>query len=144
MSGRFFISSSGQLRQCRIVFRKIFVIICVINGFGRIGKRQILCARLSIDIVIPSFVEQTLLLIWLVVSKAYAAYSELLLEIPRLGVKMDNVVIPQLKDGRANRLGNSVITAHVWDAFNNPEPFLNLKALSYGDKILIHASSLSE
>ena len=35
--------------------------------------------------------------------------------------------------------GNSVITGHVWDAFNRPGPFVNLKNLRYGDQIKIHA-----
>ena len=35
--------------------------------------------------------------------------------------------------------GNSVITAHVWDAFNQPGVFYNLKKLGYGDVIKVHA-----
>lgn len=33
--------------------------------------------------------------------------------------------------------GNSVITAHVWDAYNNPGPFYGLKDLVYGDQFTI-------
>ena len=33
--------------------------------------------------------------------------------------------------------GNSVITAHVWDAYNNPGPFYGLKDMVYGDKFTI-------
>jgi LPXTG-site transpeptidase (sortase) family protein len=35
--------------------------------------------------------------------------------------------------------GNTVITAHVWDANNNPGPFAGLKTLKYGDTIKINA-----
>ena len=35
--------------------------------------------------------------------------------------------------------GNSIITAHVWDAYNNPGPFFGLKDLRYGDKFMIEA-----
>ena len=35
--------------------------------------------------------------------------------------------------------GNTVITGHVWDTYNQPGPFADLKALSYGDKIEIKA-----
>jgi large repetitive protein len=35
--------------------------------------------------------------------------------------------------------GNSVITAHVYDADGNPGPFLNLGNLKWGDQVIIHA-----
>ncbi len=35
--------------------------------------------------------------------------------------------------------GNSVLTAHVYDANGLPGPFVNLSKLRYGDKIVIHA-----
>ena len=35
--------------------------------------------------------------------------------------------------------GNSIITAHVWAAYNNPGPFFGLKDLRYGDKFMIEA-----
>lgn len=35
--------------------------------------------------------------------------------------------------------GNSILTAHVWDAYNNPGPFYGLKDLRYGDKFMIEA-----
>jgi len=87
--------------------------------------------------------------------KAYTQ-SDLWLEIPKLGLKMDIVGVPQV-DGawdvtwlgnQAGWLhgsafptwaGNTVLTGHVWDANNNPGVFANLKTLQYGDKILIHA-----
>jgi LPXTG-site transpeptidase (sortase) family protein len=89
-------------------------------------------------------------------SKMYASYSGLRLEIPRLGVKMDIVGVPFTESGwdvtwlyrQAGYLngsafpttaGNSVITAHVWDALNRPGPFYGLKDLVYGDKIIIRA-----
>jgi LPXTG-site transpeptidase (sortase) family protein len=90
------------------------------------------------------------------VEKAYSAYSGLVLDIPSLNVKMSIVGVPMTDDGWdvswlnkdagylegsafPTMIGNSVITAHVWDALNNPGPFYNLRRLKYGDKILIHA-----
>ena len=35
--------------------------------------------------------------------------------------------------------GNSVLTGHVWDAFNLPGPFFGLDALQYSDKVIVHA-----
>ena len=35
--------------------------------------------------------------------------------------------------------GNTVITAHIWDALNQPGPFLQIKSLQYGDLFYIHA-----
>jgi LPXTG-site transpeptidase (sortase) family protein len=86
---------------------------------------------------------------------AYAS-TDLWLEIPKLGVKMSIVGVPSTPEGwdvtwldkNAGWLdgsafptwnGNSVITAHVWDALNRPGPFANLKNLKYGDQIKIHA-----
>jgi LPXTG-site transpeptidase (sortase) family protein len=78
------------------------------------------------------------------------------LEIRSLGIKMPIVGVP-FKDGTwdvswldksAGWLnnsayptwkGNSVITGHVWDAYNQPGPFAQLKKLKYGDQIRIHA-----
>jgi LPXTG-site transpeptidase (sortase) family protein len=88
--------------------------------------------------------------------KAYSA-TELWLEIPRLGVKMSIVGVPQTAEGwdvswlgkEAGWLngsayptwgGNSVLTGHVWGALNQPGPFAQLKALRYGDQIKIHSS----
>ena len=34
---------------------------------------------------------------------------------------------------------NSVLTGHVWDADNRPGVFVDLKKLSYGDKVRIRA-----
>jgi LPXTG-site transpeptidase (sortase) family protein len=78
------------------------------------------------------------------------------LEIPNLGVSISVVGVPQTSDGwdvtwlgsNAGWLngtayptwnGNSVITGHVWDAFNRPGPFIQLKKLQFGDRINIHA-----
>jgi LPXTG-site transpeptidase (sortase) family protein len=82
--------------------------------------------------------------------------TDLWLEIPTLNVKMSIVGVPSTPDGwdvtwldkNAGWLngsafptwnGNSVITAHVWDALNRPGPFAKLKNLKYGDQIKIHA-----
>jgi LPXTG-site transpeptidase (sortase) family protein len=87
--------------------------------------------------------------------KSYTATS-LWIEIPRLGVKMNIVGIPQTKDGwdvtwlgrDAGWLngsafptwqGNSVLTGHVWTESNKPGPFNKLKDLQYGDQIKVHA-----
>jgi len=85
----------------------------------------------------------------------YAA-TDLLLEIPSLGVKMPIVGISK-KNGawdvtwlgkQAGWLegtafpswsGNSVLTGHVYDANGLPGPFVNLGKLKYGDKIIVHA-----
>ncbi len=88
-------------------------------------------------------------------AKAYSQ-SDLWLEIPKLGVKMDIVGVPQVDgewdvtwlgssagwlEGSAfpTWAGNTVLTGHVWDANNNPGVFANLKTLKHGDQIKIHA-----
>ena len=87
---------------------------------------------------------------------AYASYSDLWLELPKLGLKTSIVGVPQTSDGWnvdwLNRdagwlngsafptwSGNSVLTGHVWDALNRPGPFAGLKNLKYGDQVKIHA-----
>lgn len=87
--------------------------------------------------------------------KAYAS-TDMLLEIPTLNQKMTIVGVPQSAESwdvtwlgnSAGYLagsayptwsGNTVITGHVWDAYNKPGPFENLRALKYGDQIKIHA-----
>ena len=86
------------------------------------------------------------------------AYTEttMMLEIPKIGVEMPIVGVPQSESGwDVNWLGNSagylagsafptwagntVITGHVWDAYNNPGIFAELKTLKYGDQVQIHA-----
>ncbi len=87
--------------------------------------------------------------------RAYAS-TELTLSIPRLNVQTAIVGVPQGPDGwdvtwlgqQAGYLygtafptwaGNTVITAHVWDANNNPGPFADLADLQHGDTIEIAA-----
>ncbi len=87
---------------------------------------------------------------------AYQAYGDLTLEIPTLKAKMPIVGVPKTDNswdvaylGRSagylngtafpTWVGNSVITAHVWDANNQPGPFANLKGLKYGDVVKINA-----
>jgi LPXTG-site transpeptidase (sortase) family protein len=82
--------------------------------------------------------------------------EDLVLEIPSLGIDLPVVGVPQSGDGwdvtwlgqKAGWLngtayptasGNSVITGHVWDAFNQPGPFAQIRKLSTGDWIRIHA-----
>jgi LPXTG-site transpeptidase (sortase) family protein len=86
----------------------------------------------------------------------YASLGDLWLEIPKLGVQMDIVGVPQANGkwdvswlGRnAGWLqgtafptwsGNSVLTAHVWNADNSAGPFVYLNTLWYGDRIIVHA-----
>jgi LPXTG-site transpeptidase (sortase) family protein len=88
-------------------------------------------------------------------SKAYTNV-EMTLEIPSLNLSMPIVSVPQngtswditWLGGNAGYLsgsafptweGNTVITGHVWDAYNNPGPFAQLKKLRYGDQFYIHA-----
>jgi LPXTG-site transpeptidase (sortase) family protein len=87
--------------------------------------------------------------------KAYSN-SSLVLEIPSLGVSIDIVGVPQTGDewdttwlgqnigwleGSAfpTLPGNTILTGHVWDSFNRPGPFAQIKTLGYGDQIMIHA-----
>jgi LPXTG-site transpeptidase (sortase) family protein len=87
---------------------------------------------------------------------AYTKLGDLWLEIPRLGVRADIVGVP-LNDGEwdvtwlgenagwlegtafPTWAGNSVITAHVWDAYNRPGPFYGLNILGWGDPVIVHA-----
>jgi len=86
---------------------------------------------------------------------AYAA-TEMVLEIPRLGVSVPIVGIPRTDDGwdltwlwnRAGWLegtafptwaGNTAITAHVYLPNGQPGPFVHLGRLMWGDRIVIRA-----
>ncbi len=88
-------------------------------------------------------------------AKAYTS-TAMTLEIPQLGVSMPIVGVPQTETGwdvtwlgnSAGYLagsayptwaGNTVITGHVWDAYNQPGIFAELKTLSYGDQVQIQA-----
>lgn len=91
---------------------------------------------------------------------AYAA-SDLVLSIPKLGVELNIVGVPQgvngwdvswLSSSQAGYLygtsfptweGNSVLTAHVWNADNRPGPFHDLKDLQHGDRFTITAYGYS-
>lgn len=88
--------------------------------------------------------------------KDYASFADLWLEIPSLTLSTRIVGVPLTADGWdvtwlgkdagwlngtafPSWTGNSVVTAHVWDAYNQPGPFYKLKALKYGDTIKVHA-----
>jgi LPXTG-site transpeptidase (sortase) family protein len=88
--------------------------------------------------------------------KAYAAYSDLTLEIPSLGIKAPIVGVPKSNgtwdvswlgnsvgwlEGSAfpTWAGNTVLTGHVWNADNTPGIFAAIKNLKYGDRFAIHA-----
>ena len=92
-------------------------------------------------------------------AKAYTD-TAMLLEIPKIGVSMPIVGVPQSDAGwdvtwlgnSAGYLsgsafptwaGNTVITGHVWDAYNQPGIFSELKTLSYGDQVQIQAWGLT-
>ncbi|QYK51713.1 MAG: sortase [Anaerolineales bacterium] len=87
---------------------------------------------------------------------AYAA-TDLSLSIPKLGVELSILGVPQSPNGwdvswlQANQAGylygtsfptwegNSALTAHVWNADNTPGPFYELKSLQYGDRFTVSA-----
>ena len=87
---------------------------------------------------------------------AYAELSDLWLEIPRLTVQIPIVGVPQA-DGEwdvswlGNNAGwlngtafptwsgNSVLTGHVYNTYGKPGPFVGLKGLMWGDKVIVHA-----
>ncbi len=87
--------------------------------------------------------------------KNYRVYSDLWLEIPTLGVSADIVGVP-LQDGDwdvswlngsvgwldstafPTWKGNSVLTAHVYDATGDPGLFYNLSRLKWGDQVIVH------
>ncbi len=96
------------------------------------------------------------------VELAYAnmASSGLLLVIPQLGVETEILGVP-LSEGKWDTTwlgqsagwlnetayptweGNTVITGHVWDSWNQPGLFSNLKELKYGDQFEIHAYGMT-
>jgi len=82
------------------------------------------------------------------------------LVIPKLDIQIPIVGVPQTESGwdvtwlgeSAGYLagstfptwaGNTVLTGHVWDAYNRPGPFAKLKTLRYGDQVQIHAWGLT-
>jgi LPXTG-site transpeptidase (sortase) family protein len=87
--------------------------------------------------------------------KSYASLGDLWLEIPSQGLKTSIVGVPQSEQGwDATWLGNdvgwlngtafpswegnSVLTAHVYNSNGLPGPFISLKDLRYGDRIIVH------
>jgi LPXTG-site transpeptidase (sortase) family protein len=91
--------------------------------------------------------------------KDYTALGDLWLEIPKLNVQAPIVGVPVYNgEWDVSWLGNSagwlestayptwegntVITGHVWDAFNNPGVFANINGLRYGDRFNIHIQGL--
>lgn len=89
----------------------------------------------------------------------YSALDDIWLKIPVLGVDLPILGIPLTPEGWdvtwlgaavgylegtafPTWKGNTVLTAHVWGADNNPGPFVDLDTLSYGDEIIIHAWGL--
>jgi len=87
---------------------------------------------------------------------SYAGLGDLWLEIPSLKVKTSIIGVPLTNgtwdvtwlgsqagwlEGSAypTALGNSVLTAHVWDAVNKPGAFYGLNKLGYGDRVIVHS-----
>jgi len=88
-------------------------------------------------------------------SKSYTD-TELILEIPSLDLELPIVGVPRgdaswdvtwlgenagyLADSAfPTWTGNTVITGHVWDSYNQPGPFFRIKSLSFGDQVNIEA-----
>jgi LPXTG-site transpeptidase (sortase) family protein len=88
--------------------------------------------------------------------RAPIAADDLTLEIPRLGVSAPVVSVPLSNGewdtswlgGRAGWLegtafptlpGSSVLTGHVYDSNGQPGPFVNLRTLWWGDRIVVRA-----
>jgi LPXTG-site transpeptidase (sortase) family protein len=86
--------------------------------------------------------------------KAYARLGDLILSIPKLGVRIPIVGVPQTGSGwdvtwlwnQAGWLngtafptwaGNSVVTGHVYLPSGKPGPFVNLYSLAYDDSITV-------
>ena len=89
-------------------------------------------------------------------TKTYSDLGDLWLEIPRLQVELPIVGVPLIDNvwdvswlgdqagwlnGTAfpTHAGNSVISAHVYDASGNPGPFVHLDTLIWGDQVIVHA-----
>jgi LPXTG-site transpeptidase (sortase) family protein len=92
--------------------------------------------------------------------KGYSKMGNFRLEIPSLGLELPIVGVPLSEDGWDVRwlegqagwlhgtafptwVGNTAITAHVWDANNQPGSFVDLDTLQHGDEIVIHAWGLT-
>ncbi len=87
---------------------------------------------------------------------SYSETGDLWLEIPSMILEIPIVGVPQAEgvwdvtwlDEQAGWLagsafptfeGNSVLTAHVWDANNQPGPFYGLEKLKFDDLVILHA-----
>lgn len=87
----------------------------------------------------------------------YSRLGDIWLEIPRLNLQIPIVGIPQNSRGEwditwlttqagwlngtsfPGAAGNSVLTSHVYNADGTNGPFVNLKTLIWGDKIILHS-----
>ncbi|MEX1071893.1 MAG: sortase [Anaerolineales bacterium] len=93
-------------------------------------------------------------------SSLYVEYDALMLEIPQLDLIAPIWGVPQGPNGwdvswlgeNAGYLygtayptwvGNSVLTAHVWNADNSPGPFYHLRDLEHGDQFFIHSNGIT-
>ncbi len=88
-------------------------------------------------------------------AKMYTA-TEMRLNVPSLNISLPIIGIPESDEGwdvtwlsnQAGWLagsawptwnGNTVLTAHVWDAYNQPGPFADIKNLRFGDQFEINS-----
>ena len=88
-------------------------------------------------------------------NKLYTA-TDMVLKLPTLNVELPIVGVPKTEDGwdvswlsdQAGYLsntayptwaGNTVLTAHVWTANNQPGPFIGIRHMKYGDPFTIEA-----
>jgi LPXTG-site transpeptidase (sortase) family protein len=86
----------------------------------------------------------------------YAGLGDFWLEIPVLNVKSPIVGVPISQNGwqldwLGDQIGylegtafptwkgNSVLTSHVYDAYGQPGPFVNLRNLRWGQQVIVHA-----
>jgi LPXTG-site transpeptidase (sortase) family protein len=91
--------------------------------------------------------------------KAYSGLGDFWLEIPRLGMRMNIVGVPEngnswdvswlgnqagWLNGTAypTTAGNSVLTGHVYLANGKPGPFVAINTLWWGDLIIVHAGAV--
>jgi LPXTG-site transpeptidase (sortase) family protein len=87
--------------------------------------------------------------------KAYQDLGEMTIEIPSLGVNLKIVGVPYTSTGWdlswltnavgymsgtafPTTIGNTGLTAHVYDSNGQPGPFINLHTLKWGDVIYLH------
>jgi LPXTG-site transpeptidase (sortase) family protein len=137
-----------------------------INGFNDPGERQVASATsrwsassgttTSSGLPATGFAPNVVTEIQPQPADLRYAPTDLILEIPSLGVNLPIVGVPKKSGGwdvswltdQAGWLegtafpswnGNSVLTSHVYQSNGLPGPFVNIGKLKYGDKVIVHA-----